>query len=314
MRSLITKLLQIGFAPTQIADNVAIATGGASYYRNRVNKYLKDGLKQKEAENKAWEDFQEITETNQQSARPNMVSQQQASAAGKFILNFQNTPSQYVRIPKKSFLDVLNRRITPPYTNQFQSDASNISRIAYYLAAQNLIFYGLQSAMFMVMFSDEEEDIKLFDKKRERIWNGMLDTVLRGSGIFGGVLSTIKNMGIAFYKQRQMTYNPDESSVVGEMLNLSPVIGIKVRKIVLGEKELNYNKKLIPYMSALDINNPVWGAATNYVEGLTNLPVNRIYNKTLNVSAALDSRNTAMQRVLLLSGYSTWSLGMVLSI
>ena len=309
MRSLITKLLQIGFAPTQIADNVAIATGGASYYRNRVNKYLKDGLKQKEAENKAWEDFQEITETNQQSARPNMVSQQQASAAGKFILNFQNTPSQYVRIPKKSFLDVLNRRITPPYTNQFQSDASNISRIAYYLAAQNLIFYGLQSAMFMVMFSDEEEDIKLFDKKRERIWNGMLDTVLRGSGIFGGVLSTIKNMGIAFYKQRQMTYNPDESSVVGEMLNLSPVIGIKVRKIVLGEKELNYNKKLIPYMSALDINNPVWGAATNYVEGLTNLPVNRIYNKTLNVSAALDSRNTAMQRVLLLSGYSTWSLG-----
>ena len=37
-------LLKIGFAPTQIADSFAIAVGGASMYRNRVNTKLKEGL------------------------------------------------------------------------------------------------------------------------------------------------------------------------------------------------------------------------------------------------------------------------------
>ena len=40
-RALISKLLELGFLPTQIGDNIAIATGGAAYYRNRINTYLK---------------------------------------------------------------------------------------------------------------------------------------------------------------------------------------------------------------------------------------------------------------------------------
>ena len=46
-RFLISKLLELGFLPTQIGDNIAIATGGATYYRNRINTYLKQGLSQK---------------------------------------------------------------------------------------------------------------------------------------------------------------------------------------------------------------------------------------------------------------------------
>ena len=38
----ISRLLQLGFLPTQIGDNIAIATGGATFYRNRINKYIKD--------------------------------------------------------------------------------------------------------------------------------------------------------------------------------------------------------------------------------------------------------------------------------
>ena len=45
-------------------------------------------------------------------------------------------------------------------------------------------------------FSDENEDEekykKLIDTKQERILNGMVDTILRGSGLSGAVLSTIK--------------------------------------------------------------------------------------------------------------------------
>ena len=33
-------LLKKGFTPTQIADSFAIASGGATFYRNRINTYL----------------------------------------------------------------------------------------------------------------------------------------------------------------------------------------------------------------------------------------------------------------------------------
>ena len=35
----------------------AIASGGATFYRNRIKKYLKEGMDQKLAEEKAFQDF-----------------------------------------------------------------------------------------------------------------------------------------------------------------------------------------------------------------------------------------------------------------
>ncbi len=303
------KLLRLGFLPTQMGDSIAIATGGAAFYRNRINTYLKQGLSQKEAEAKAFTDFQDITQSTQQSARPDMTSQQQASWIGKLVLNFLNTPSQYNRIIKKAGSDLKNRRITKPNTTQIQSDMSNLSRILYYGAAQNLIFYGLQTALFAVMFGTEEDDeSEAFLKKKERVINGSIDTILRGSGIYGVALSTIKNMMIKFAEQREKGYNKDESAVIMEALNFSPVLGIRARKIVNAEKTLNYNTKVIDEMTTFDIDNPQWSAVTNYVEGTTTLPVNRLYQKTINVRNALDNQYTAFQRAMFFSGYTTWSL------
>ena len=307
------KALKLGFLPTQIGDSIAIATGGAAFYRNRVNKYINEGLSKKEAETKAFTDLQDITQSTQQSARPDMTSAQQAAWVGKLILNFLNTPSQYNRIIKKAGSDIINRRITPPNTTQLQSDMSNASRILYYGAAQNLIFYGLQTALFAVMFGlddeDEEEKAEQFLKKKERVINGSIDTILRGSGIYGVAVSTIKNMAIKFLEQREKSYNKDESAVIMEMLNFSPVVGIKARKIVNAEKTLNYNKKIIDEMSTFDIDNPMWSAVTNYIE-VAGPPANRIYQKTINLRNAMDNQYTAFQRAMFFSGYTTWSLGL----
>ena len=312
--SVIGKLLQLGFLPTQIGDNIAIATGGATFYRNRVNKYIKDGLTKKEAEKKAFTDFQTITQATQQSARPDMTSQQQAMWIGKLVLNFLNTPSQYNRIIKKAGSDIINRRITPPNTTQMQSDMSNMSRILYYGAAQNLIFYSLQTALFALMFgTDDEDDDKKAEqilKKKERVINGAIDTILRGSGIYGVAVSTLKNMLIKFLEQREKGYNKDESAVIMELLNFSPVVGIKARKIVNAEKTLNYNKKVIKEMETFDIDNPMWSAVTNYIEATTNAPVNRLYNKSINLRNAADNQYTALQRALFFAGYTTWSLNL----
>jgi hypothetical protein len=308
-RKLISKLLELGFLPTQIGDNIAIATGGATFYRNRINTYLKQGLNKKEAEAKAFDDFQATTQSTQQSARPDMVSKQQASVIGKVILNFQNVTSQFNRLGKKAFQDIYNRRITKPNTTQMQSDISNAARITYYFAVQNAIFYTLQTALFAMMFDDDEEDVNnLFLKKRERLINGSIDSVLRGSGLIGGVVATLKNVAIAFARQRDVRYNPDESAVLLEALNLSPVLGIKGRKIVNAEKTLNYNKKVIKEMETFDIDNPMWSAVTNHVEWTTNIPLNRLYNKTQNVRQALNNEHAAWERTLMFLGWSQYNL------
>lgn len=308
VQAAIKKLLELGFLPTQIGDNIAIATGGSTFYRNRINTYLKQGMAQKEAESKAWTDFQILAEATQQSARPDMVSQQQASPLGKVILAFQNVTSQFNRLGKKAFLDIKNRRITPGNPTQLQSDMSNLSRIAYYFAIQNLIFYSLQSALFMAMFDDDEEDERWL-KKKERMINGSLDSVLRGTGVWGATIATLKNMAIKWHEQRDKDYNADESSVLLEMLNVSPPLGIKARKLVNAEKTLNYNKKTIEEMETFNIDNPQWSAYTNYIESTTNVPLNRLYNKTMNVRESLNSQHDALERVLMFSGWSKWNLG-----
>ena len=62
-------------------------------------------------------------------------------------------------------------------------------------------------------------------------------------------------------------------------------------------------------METFDIDNPQWSAVTNYVEATTNVPLNRLYNKTINVRDALDSQHSAMERALMFAGWSKWNLG-----
>jgi len=170
VRAVVGRLLELGFAPTQIADSFAISAGGSTFYRNRVNKYVKEGMNQKQAEEQAFVDFQEIAEATQQSSRPDKISQEQASVLGRLILAFQNTPMQYNRLIKKAALDLINGR---------GNTKANISRILYYGAAQNIIFASLQSALFAVAWNDDEDE-EFLDTKTERIANGTLDSLLRG--------------------------------------------------------------------------------------------------------------------------------------
>ena len=284
--------------------------GGATFYRNRVNTYIKQGLSKKEAEKKAFIDFQELAEMTQQSARPDMISQQQSSPLGKFILAFQNTPSQYNRFGiKKPALDLINRRKTPPYDTQWQSDMSNISRILYYGTIQNLIFYGLQSAMFAMLFSDDDEDKEFFDKKRDRIIHGSIDSLLRGMGVGGAIISTLKNIAFKIAEEQGKTWGGSTDILMNELLQLSPPLGIKARKLSSAEKTLKYNKKVIKEMETFDIDNPIWDATGNVIEGVTNVPTARLHRKIINTREALNAENEWWQRLALGLGWSKWDVG-----
>ena len=291
-------LLKIGFTPTQIADSFAIASGGSTYYRNRINTYVKAGDTQVEAERKAMLDFQEIAEETQQSARPDRISQQQASNLGRIILAFANTPMQYNRLIKKAAGDLINKR---------GDWRSNVSRILYYGAVQNFIFASLQNALFAMAFDDEGDENKE-EIKEQRILNSMLDSILRGSGIAGATLATVKNAILEYAEQSEKGYRADYNEVVIEALQVSPPLGSKARKLSSAGKAIKYNKDVIKRMDLLDYNNPVWTAVGNTVEATTNIPMARAIRKIDNLREAMNQDNTNMQRLFLSLGWSSWDL------
>jgi hypothetical protein len=289
-------LLQKGFLPTQIMDSFAISAGGATFYRNRINKYIKEGMSPEQAQEKAFLDFQEITEATQQSARPDMISQQQASPLGRLILSFQNTPMQYARIMNKAARDIVNGR---------GDQKSNISKIVYYGALQSIIFAALQSAIFASLGDDEEEE---FDKKKQRIVGSMVDGWLAGLGVAGKAIGTIERSIKEYLKQKERGFNADHAQTIIQLLGFSPPIGSKLRKIYSAIQTEEFNKG-VSEKRGFTLDNPTWSSWGNVIEGFTNIPLGRISNKLLNIDNALDSQNQWWERAALLLGWNTWDLG-----
>ena len=304
IKTAIGLLLQKGFLPTQIADSFAIAFGGATFIRNRINKYIKQGMSKQEAMEKAFIEFQEIAEETQQSARPDKISQLQASPLGKIIFAFQNTPMQYNRLMKRAAQDLINGR---------GDKKTHISKILYYGAIQNAIFYSLQQALFAVTFGDnedEEEDEKQIKKKEEkyaRVANGMADTILRGSGLYGAIFATVKNTVLEFFEQEKLKHRADHAYTAIEATNLAVPIGIKLRKLYGGFQSWEFNRDVIKHMPKTHIDNPLYDAAFAAIEATTNVPLSRIHGKIRNVREAMNSDHRTLERVAMLLGWSTWS-------
>jgi len=297
-KAVLAAILKAGFLPTQIADSFAIAMGGSSFIRNRINKYKSEGMSDLEAKKQAFLDFQETAEENQQSSRPDRVSQQQASPLGRIILAFANTPMQYARLTKKSFLDLINRR---------GDQKTNLSKLMYYTFVQNAIFSALQSALFAAFFNDEGDDE--LDDREVKIANSMLDTFLRGSGIYGAILSTSKNVLLEIKKQNDSD-RPDFTKAAIKTLDLSPPMSSKMRKLMSAARAFSY-KKTREKMTGYGLDNPAYYAGGQVISAITNVPLDRAIKKADNIRVAIDEDTKMWQSISLLLGYSQWDLGLI---
>ena len=297
-KAAIAYLLKIGFTPTQIADSFAIAAGGATFYRNRAKALMKEGMSKEDAEAQAFQEMQDVSNISQQSSDPSLLSRQQTSILGAFILAFQNTPMQYARITKKAAIDLIKGR---------GDWKTNVSKIVYYTAVQNLIFNAMQQALFALAFSDDEDEEKEL-QKQTRLLNGMADSILRGTGIYGAVVATSKNIALEFYKQDLKGGRADHAYTILQFANISPPIGSKMRKLYSATQTRKFNRRAMEQMG-YDIYNPAVPAIATGIEAFTNLPTGRLYNKFNNISQALNEENENWQRIALMMGWNTWDLG-----
>ena len=307
-KGVLSRVLQAGFSLTQLGDSLAIATGGSTFYRNRVNTYIGQGLSKQEAEQKAFLDFQEISEETQQSARPDRLSQQQTNSIGRVFLAFQNTPMQMTRLSVKAGKDMIAGR-----GNRFH----NGFKMLYYGAIQSTIFSMLQTALIGDMFNifEEDEDDTLEEKKAKkakRVINGIVDSFLKGTGMYGVGVATAKNAIIKFIEQeerKQKGKRPDYAYVVLEALNFSPPVGIKARNFYGALKNYEYNAKYVE-AAGFDLNNPAIDIASGALDVLFNIPTMSTITTLRDIDAAITGDYETMTRMALLAGWHTWDLGL----
>tara|TARA_R100001594_G_C3984564_1_gene250910 strand:- start:245 stop:952 length:708 start_codon:yes stop_codon:yes gene_type:complete len=114
---------------------------------------------------------------------------------------------------------------------------------------------------------------------------------------------------MTFMKENEKDWNADYDKVWIDLLNVSPPIGSKVRKLKNAGNSYQFNKDIIPEMG-LDIENPGVYAGANVISATTNVPLDRLVTKINNIKGAVDSENEIWQRIAMMMGYNRWDLGM----
>lgn len=288
-KAIFSSIIKFGYKPTQFADSFAIAVGGTSFLINRTKTYENQGMSFKDAREAAFNDFREIAEENQQSSRTDKTSNIQASNLGRLVFAFNNTPFQYTRIMKKAALDLVNKR---------GDWKTNISKIIYYGAIQNMVFFALQQAYMAFLFGADEEDEDM-DSRKYRLLNGSIDSILRGSGLPGAIISTVKNTVLEYVKQEEKgDWRSDHGKTVVQALNLSPPIGSKVGRILSALEGKKYEE------TTLD----VLRNKSKLVSAVTNVPLDRVVTKIDNMRVAVNEPIETWKRAALLFGWDQWSL------
>ena len=292
-------ILEKGYLPTKFADSFAIAAGGATFYRNRINDLIKnEGLTKSEAEIRAMKEFREVSEISQQSSDPSKISSQQASTLGRVVLQFANTPMQYARIQKRAVQDIVNGR---------GDLKTNISKIAYYGFLQNMLFNSLQQGLFALGFGDDEIDEKE-EQKIIKMANGMVDSSLRGLGFAGVTVQVLKNLGIDLY-DRSKRDRPEYSDSYIKLLDFSPAIKSKLSKFRGAAYPFDSKKRRAEvFEKGFSLNNPAYESMAKVVTATTNVPLDRLYSKVNNLSAAMDDETETWQSIAMVLGWPEWQI------
>jgi hypothetical protein len=298
-KAVVSYIIAKGYIPTQFMDSFAIASGGATWFRNKIKDLQKKNpkLSDKEATDQAMEELRGIAEKSQQSSDPSRISSQQASDLGRLFLSWANTQAQYVRIQQKAISDLVNKR----------GDAkSHVSKIIYYGAIQSLIFNALQQGLFAIGFGDFDDEEK--EDKYLDVANGMLDSTLRGLGIGGHTVSVLKNFLLNVY-ERSGRDRPEYVDSVWELTKIVPVAYSKISRIKQAAWQFDSKKRRQEMIDkGFNIDNPAYGATAKVISAVTNIPLDVVFRKNENIKDAVDAETAWWMDVALLMGWSRWQM------
>ena len=273
-----------GFAPTRLVDSVAIAAGGAPFYRNTINALKKQdpSLTDAEAEAIAYSQWTTQAEKTQQSADPSKVSEIQADELGKIFFAFANTPFQYARYAKRRLQDVASGRS--------KNVRKDVQTAFYYTAGQTAIFTGLQTGAIALAMGDDDDDA--FGDKVQLAIERAITGMVKPLGYGGAATATGLSIAAEMARQKYGGYKADDARIAEAFLAASPVLSAKFRNLKQAAKKFRKEDNL--------------GAAAEFGEFSTGLPAARIMKKYDNFLEALQLDNDSMEKWLRLVGWSKW--------
>ena len=136
----------------------------------------------------------------------------------------------------------------------------------------------------------------------------MADSLLRGTGVAGGVLSVTKNAIIRIIRESQKD-NPNYEKVGADLQRIAPPISSKLSKINQAARSFKWDKdEMINGGWGLD--NPAYLAVGNVVSATTNIPMDRGVKKINNLMKASDSELEVWERLALFGGWQDWEIGL----
>ena len=299
---MIDYLLSKGYTFTKLADSLAQAVGGATWYRNYVKDLMKKdpSLSKEAAEAMADIEFPKMSRRTQQSDDPALISYDQTSLLGRSLLQFATTQQQYVRRATQDLQDLLAGR---------GSWKEKVGGMLNYLVIQNAAYSVLFNGLW-TMAADptvtEEDKQKYYDSL-----NSILDGMLRGFGVLGSVIASGKN-GAIEYSEQANADRPKYDKVKDVILATAPWIGQKNNLLNKAARNLGYaDTKGYQKMDKSEQKfweNPYVNAVAATGEAITSIPFEELLRKFEAFEYMLNDANPSWKRIAVGLGYESYQL------
>ena len=173
--------------------------------------------------------------------------------------------------------------------------------------------------MFATLFGadEEEEKNKKLNEKISRGANSILDGFLRSAGLYGVGISVTKNAIIKYFEEQEKGWAANSGNFLVAVAQISPPIGSKAQRInswFNSEKYYSTKKgaaerdKIIKEKGQFF--DPLLFAQAKSFGAATNIPVDRLMSKAINMEVALDNDINTISRIAAFLGWDKWSLGL----
>tara|TARA_R110000782_G_scaffold6198_1_gene21235 strand:+ start:162 stop:674 length:513 start_codon:yes stop_codon:yes gene_type:complete len=138
--------------------------------------------------------------------------------------------------------------------------------------------------------------------------NGMVDSSLRGLGFAGVTVQVLKNLGIDIY-DRSKRDRPEFTDSYIKLLEFSPAIKSKLSKFRGAAYPFDSKKRRAEvFEKGFSLDNPAYESMAKVVTATTNVPLDRLYSKVNNLSAAMDEETETWQSIAMVLGWPEWQI------
>jgi hypothetical protein len=165
----------------------------------------------------------------------------------------------------------------------------------------------LQQAVFALGFGEEETEEEK-EKKYMSVLEGSLDSILRGTGVGGTAIYTLKNVIMDLYERSERT-RPEYVDAIWELASFSPPIDAKISRLKAAAWYFDSKRRRQEMLDkGFSLDNPAYMAFAKVIAATANIPLDRALIKAQNISDAFASDTENWMRIAILLGWPKWTL------